>query len=65
MPVAADEVFGVRGGHGPGGLGLWGDGAMIAFATGGPLLAIFLVVALGYLDRHERHLDWEFLKARR
>jgi hypothetical protein len=44
------------------GLGLPGDGVMIGFATVGSLLAIFAVVALGYLYRRERHLDWTFQK---
>ena len=35
---------------------------MIGFATVGGLLAIFVVAALGYLYRRERHLDWEFQK---
>lgn len=44
------------------GLGLPGNGVMIGFATVGGLLAIFAVVALGYLYRRERHLDWTFQK---
>lgn len=44
------------------GLGLSGDSVLIGFATVGGLLALFVVAALGYLYRRERHLDWEFQK---
>lgn len=44
------------------GLGLPGDSVMIGFATVGGLLAFLALVAVGYLYRRERHLDWEFQK---
>ena len=43
-------------------LGLPGDAVGIGFAAVGGLLALFAVVAVGYLYRRERHLDWEFQK---
>jgi len=43
-------------------LGLPGDSVTIGFATVGGLLALFALVAVGYLYRRERHLDWEFQK---
>lgn len=43
-------------------LGLPGDAVGIGFAAVGGLLALFAVVAVGYLYRRERHLDWDFQK---